>query len=432
MESSKDNTSMDLKRNYLILNNDPLLRNITESKIIEYILTWGFPFEVNSAQKSVTTDLIKSALDEFIYCGLPHEDSPSKGRLFNPAEVVNFMKWLDLTDQNLFWSKYIVKTHQDLVIALSNKIKVHQSTDLYQFKFHLARTFKRPVNAPSKKLRLRIPTPLMGHQYSDLKIELDPTNDLNTKITQHENFLQLEQLSYHPEMISIGYTASFTYRISDMPMLNLPSLTPEEHALYTNQSEGLISVTPKIKKIAQSLESSKHSEENILALWNWLLDNNMLGITQYHLLDEMNPMDWVLEHGVMDCLLGSALFISLCRSLGIPSRLIGGYTLYQAMPSPHYWAQVWLPDTGWTSYDFMSWDLSRGGTLKSWRGALQGQMEPRIIMEIFPQKIVGRIGIPFPTKHHRLISTEMKGTCIGYIDASSNFLIYKDTIEVLN
>ena len=423
---------MDFTRNYLTLNTDPLLRNITESEIIEYILTWGFPFEKNSAQKSVANELIKSALDEFIHCGLPYEDFPTQGRLFNPAEVINFMKWLDLTDQNLFWSRHIVKAHQDLVIALSNKIKAHQSTHLYQFKLHLVRTFKLPVNAPSKKLRLRIPTPLMGPQHSDLNIELDPANDLNTKITQHENFLQLEQLGHHPDMMSIGYTATFAYRTSDLPISDLLSLTPEEYALYTNQSEGLISVTPKIKKIAQALGSSKQSEENILAIWNWLLDNNMIGITQYHLLDEINPMDWVLEHGVMDCHLGSALFISLCRSLGIPSRLIGGYTLYQALPSPHYWVQVWLPDKGWTSYDFLSWDISRGGMLKSWRGTFQGQMEPRVIMEIFPQKIVGRIGVPFPAKHHRLISSKINSTCIEYIDASNNFLIYKDIIKILN
>ena len=112
---------MDFKRNYLILNSDPLLRNITESEIIEYILTWGFPFEKTIARKSAAEELIKFALDEFIYFGLPYEDALLKGRLFNPAEVINFMKWLDLTDQNLFWSTHVVKAHQDLVINLSNK-----------------------------------------------------------------------------------------------------------------------------------------------------------------------------------------------------------------------------------------------------------------------------------------------------------------------
>ena len=124
--------------------------------------------------------------------------------------------------------------------------------------------------------------------------------------------------------------------------------------------------------------------------------------------------------------LGSALLISFCRSLGIPARLIGGYTLYTEAPSKHYWAQIWFEEIGWRSYDLLAWDLSRGGLSHAWRGAFEGYIDDRLVTEIFPKTIIGQVGVNFVRSHHRLTSDVDGKACAEYIDAYSCDLLYKD------
>ncbi|MDD2788079.1 transglutaminase-like domain-containing protein, partial [Methanoculleus sp.] len=56
------------------------------------------------------------------------------------------------------------------------------------------------------------------------------------------------------------------------------------------------------------------------------------------------------DHG--DCGTQSMLFAAFCRSLGIPARAIGGYQMLLAeTPSPHFWAEYYLPGYGWVPND---------------------------------------------------------------------------------
>ncbi|MBU1975229.1 MAG: transglutaminase-like domain-containing protein [Nanoarchaeota archaeon] len=65
---------------------------------------------------------------------------------------------------------------------------------------------------------------------------------------------------------------------------------------------------------------------------------------------------WVLENkqGVCDEL--TSLFMSLCRSLGIPTKFVSGmsYTdleLFSSPWGPHGWSEVYFPDIGWVPFD---------------------------------------------------------------------------------
>jgi transglutaminase-like putative cysteine protease len=68
------------------------------------------------------------------------------------------------------------------------------------------------------------------------------------------------------------------------------------------------------------------------------------------------PSSWVLKnrYGVCDEL--SNLFISMCRSLGIPARFISGiaYTddpQFDNAWGPHGWVEVYFPEYGWIPFD---------------------------------------------------------------------------------
>jgi len=57
-----------------------------------------------------------------------------------------------------------------------------------------------------------------------------------------------------------------------------------------------------------------------------------------------------MGHGV--CQDHAHLFLACVRGLGVPARYVSGY-LYTTTQhaASHAWADVWLPDTGWTSVD---------------------------------------------------------------------------------
>jgi hypothetical protein len=68
------------------------------------------------------------------------------------------------------------------------------------------------------------------------------------------------------------------------------------------------------------------------------------------------PSSWVLKnrYGVCDEL--SNLFISMCRSLGIPARFVSGIAYsddpqFESSWGPHGWAEVYFPGYGWVPFD---------------------------------------------------------------------------------
>ncbi|MFA6072972.1 MAG: transglutaminase-like domain-containing protein [Candidatus Woesearchaeota archaeon] len=73
-------------------------------------------------------------------------------------------------------------------------------------------------------------------------------------------------------------------------------------------------------------------------------------------LDASLPSSWVFENkqGVCDEI--SNLFISMCRSLGIPARFVSGISYtndpqFQNSWGPHGWAEVYFPGYGWVPFD---------------------------------------------------------------------------------
>jgi len=62
-----------------------------------------------------------------------------------------------------------------------------------------------------------------------------------------------------------------------------------------------------------------------------------------------------LESGVGVCQDHAHLFISCCRSLGVPARYVGGYLFDGEQKTPytagHAWAAAWVEGLGWVSFD---------------------------------------------------------------------------------
>jgi transglutaminase-like putative cysteine protease len=60
---------------------------------------------------------------------------------------------------------------------------------------------------------------------------------------------------------------------------------------------------------------------------------------------------YVHTHLFGDCGSQSMYFAALCRSIGIPTRAVGGYQLFPGMEGTHFWAEFYLPNYGWVPAD---------------------------------------------------------------------------------
>src|SRR5450631_3526304 len=84
---------------------DDLFRNVPESRIIEMLILLGWAFESESSEAKELSQQALLAWPEF---GLGFRLAPGGERLFDPIEVLNFMKRLGLDGRDDFLLKRFV------------------------------------------------------------------------------------------------------------------------------------------------------------------------------------------------------------------------------------------------------------------------------------------------------------------------------------
>ncbi|MFH1506685.1 MAG: transglutaminase-like domain-containing protein [archaeon] len=128
-----------------------------------------------------------------------------------------------------------------------------------------------------------------------------------------------------------------------------------EYYDYLTPSE-ISDVTPKIRDLAANLvqgEDDLYGAVFNLAVWvEENIEYDLSSIT----VEASQKSSWVLENrrGVCDEL--TSLFISMCRSVGVPAKFVSGISYTNINPEeeewgPHGWAEVYFPDVGWVPFD---------------------------------------------------------------------------------
>ena len=122
-----------------------------------------------------------------------------------------------------------------------------------------------------------------------------------------------------PAGLERSITLSADYAFTANPTAGDPEvdqLTAEMKDLYTRPSEGLIEISSRIAALANRIAGpDPDCWRRLRRIWDFIFDNLTFGIVQYDQIGTANPSEWVLDNGVADCQLGSALLISLCRAL---------------------------------------------------------------------------------------------------------------------
>ena len=304
------------------------------------------------------------------------------------------------------------------------------------FEVRLSREFAIPEDAAGRPARLRIPLPL-DLEVGGGSVELIEPDPEAAEVVRGANRLEV-RLPSASGRVEVAAVVRFVPEASEVRVdpkaLEDWDRGSPDHELYTRRSEGIIRVTGAVERLAESLASrsgASHPWEAIRSFWRFFFERMTLGAIHHDEIDDRDPLGWLIELGWFDCYTGSALLVGLCRARGIPARLVNGFTLYSAIPSNHYWAEVRLPPYGWIPLDLASWALAGGDAgREEWGDWYLGRIDARMTYQRLPREIVGPTGVRFPASWYALPSVCEGGMETAYHRLEGGRLLYRDRLQV--
>jgi len=146
---------------------------------------------------------------------------------------------------------------------------------------------------------------------------------------------------------NLSFTANpFTTPIdsSKIGAYNFSSSLFEE---YTKPSQRVESDDPAIVAMAKTVvgnETNPYKKADLI--YGWIVKN----IT-YEVQEQELGARYAFYNRKGDCTEFATLFVAMCRSQGIPSRLVHGYLYSSDISAGHMWAEFYLPPYGWVPAD---------------------------------------------------------------------------------
>jgi hypothetical protein len=387
-------------------------RTVAEERIVAMLRLGGFAYvaDVDAAEA-----LVREALSSWVERGLGVRTMADGQRRYDPVEVTNFFKTEGVLERDDFWSQRWVATGRRLVDDL------RQLPGPARFTVECRRCFALPPSGA----RLRASLPLPGEDLRDLDIDIALASAGEVRVSPGRLEARIAG-SIAGEVVLMSRSSFVT-----TPFRHSEPLSSAARAIYLRPREGLIAISETVAALARRLAGpGTKPRQAIASFWGFLMDELICGAIPYDQIDADAPCDWALATGTVDCQLASSLLIALCRAIGVPGRLVGGYMLYRLAPTKHYWAEIWLDETGWAPFDFQCWDLSCGGRDASWRDRFFGQLDARMTTERLPLAFTGAIGVPMPAAWHILLSGTPGGAAIELVDLAGQ-TIYRDLISVI-
>ncbi len=412
-------------------------RCIEASVIEEWLVHCGWAYEWSGGARSEAIVEARRALKRWVDLGLAYAQAEGGVRLFDPAEVLNFVKMAGRSGKDRAWQERFVETYRNLVREFhsgQNPSDPPPPPSLLpprRFRVRLSREFNLEGIEPGRRLLLRLPRPLEDRGLRELKIVSLSPSTAGAELSRAVGGLEWRL----PAGPGRSVTLSADYAFTANPTVGDPKvdqLTAEMIDLYTRPSEGLIEVSSRITALANRIVGpDPDCWQRLRRIWDFILDNLTFGIVHYDQIGTANPSEWVLDNRVVDCQLGCALLISLCRSLKIPARLVGGYLLYSVNTNGHYWAEIFIVGRGWVPIDLGCWELSTGGQDKNWRDYFFGALDYRFKTEILPRHFTGLSTIRLGTAWQILHLPIVGGAETRFISLETGHLIYCDRLVIL-
>lgn len=406
---------------------DWAIRTCPEGDVVANLLCWLWP----TGAEADGVGLIAEALSDWRGLGLAHVERGDGVRCYDLSEALNFMVIAGLRGRDRFWLEHIAPSQveqwlwfegRDFTWAdppAPERLAARACTVSYTRRY-----YPRPEHV-GQRLRLKLPTPLASADWRTQRVTYSGPAQSDGAVHPDRFDCTVTPSSLEP------LTLSFLAEAVAGPVLGEDAeLSDADRLLFTREREGLVVVSPLIAELSRSMSAGKVDHAAIArAFFDYICEHCVQGQAPYHALDPQAPTDWPLTRGVFDCHLGSALLIALCRSRGIPARLINGYQIYDTYQANHYWAEIWL-DGRWRPFDLSGWEAFRITGSTAWRDCFAGQLEYRMMLQSFPRRTTGPSSIGLTAPWRQAVSRAGPGTATHYRSAHDWAAIYTDTVAV--
>jgi hypothetical protein len=406
-------------------------RTIIDDRIVDFLLS---PYAIVAGARELDVPIAKNILETCVTLGLPYALSENGRRLFDPAEVVNFIKYSYFKYREPFWRDRAVLMLRRLMSQAISQAPFNSPPNLAEFKSNTYDiTIQLKFNLSDRRVgdvvRLRLPLPL-DHPTKNTSANiflLKDTPGAQTKFEQARLDVRLAVPQQGEVTIGVRMRLTFTPKTDNIET----KIDPNEAVLYTRPEEGLIKVDQRIFELSQLIGGTCVDRWDILhRLWDFLFEELTLGPVYYDQIDPERPLNWTLDNGIYDCKVGSALLIALCRARGIPARMISGYTINPVLPTTHSWFEVWFDGQGWLPFDLYSMDLCCGDKFSPWRHHFFGQIDQRLVTERLPRLFGGLGDVKLPKAWQMISARDDEGALTYFENLATGALIYSEKVTV--
>jgi transglutaminase-like putative cysteine protease len=150
--------------------------------------------------------------------------------------------------------------------------------------------------------------------------------------------------------INYTYTARGVHFDLDPSKITRANLNDPALAPFVEESPHVV-FTDKIRALAKEVAGNETNPMlQAKAFFDWIGANVKYSFArEYSTLT--NISDYCLSHRYGDCGQEALLFITLCRSQGIPARWQTGWDIYPGFKDIHDWTEIYLAPYGWVPVD---------------------------------------------------------------------------------
>jgi transglutaminase-like putative cysteine protease len=222
--------------------------------------------------------------------------------------------------------------------CISNRIRVRAGVQIKDEYFQ-----------PNELVRVHLPIPCNCPQQSEIRIErIDPPWGQVAPVDAPQRTICWEEhiMDNHPFIVeySYVYTAKYNDVLSIVPDENQPSFDIHEQPPH-------IMFTPYIRELVHSLtEGLKSPLEKARAIYDFITLNVKYSFMRSYFCLESIP-EMCARNMRGDCGVMALLFITLCRSAGIPARWQSGLITRPDFCGAHDWAMFYVAPYGWLYAD---------------------------------------------------------------------------------
>lgn len=225
----------------------------------------------------------------------------------------------------------------------------------HRFRCTMTVTADKDAAPEGEILRAWLPVPRLYPFQNDFKLlsSSSPVKRLASETSPIRSvYLEQPAQAGQTAKFQIAYTYSASGISFALDPAEVRSIDLSDPALkeFTQEAPHVV-FTGKIKALAAEIAGRQTNPMlEAKAFYDWIAGNIQYSFArEYSTLT--NISDYCLGHRYGDCGQEALLFITLCRSRGIPARWQTGWNTFPGAKDIHDWTEIYLPPYGWVPVD---------------------------------------------------------------------------------